>query len=313
MGISINHIFNRIRWATAEKKRFFSACCSNFKYDFPLLFNLNKTIIINSWIDIQRGEIKPRNFGDDLNYYLFSQINDGFVRFFNCSFLSLFKRKNYLCIGSTIHHGNRHSIVWGAGCISHDGPIPALKKVLAVRGPMTRELLIQKGINCPQIYGDPALLLPFFYKPNKKPNKNIGIVLNAADEFAFDYNRFDNNYSYISMTNYYKWEDVIDKITGCKLILSSSLHGLIIADAYNIPNLWVSVDNNKNVIGGFFKYLDYFSSVDRHQNKPIEINEILESGIDKYLGLIEKPMIHIKPLLNSCPFKLQKQNDNIRL
>ena len=42
-----------------------------------------------------------------------------------------------------------------------------------------------------------------------------------------------------------------------KAIVSSSLHGLICSDAYNIPNLWL---DEYKLIEGDFKFKDYFVS-----------------------------------------------------
>lgn len=308
MSFSLIHIFNKLKFDIRKRIQIFSARCSNFKFDFPLLFKLKETTIINSWVDYRNGILYNRNLGDDLNYYLLNIISNDHIRFKDCSFLSIIKRTNYLCIGSVIHHGNKNSIVWGAGCISQDGHIPKLKSVLAVRGPKTRECLISAGINCPKIYGDPVLLLPLIYRPTINKSNKIGIVLNMADESSFDLitTNTEDPFIKISVSKYSEWREVIDKIAECKLIISSSLHGLIIADAYNIPNIWVSVNGNNNVIGGDFKYLDYLESVKRHQLKPIDIEELMNNGVDKYLYLIDKPEIDLRPLLDKCPLKIDK-------
>ena len=61
-----------------------------------------------------------------------------------------------------------------------------------------------------------------------------------------------------------KWENVIDAIVSCKSVVSSSLHGLICSDAYNIPNLWIDEFELKE---GDFKFKDYFSSKTDHIQK----------------------------------------------
>ena len=52
--------------------------------------------------------------------------------------------------------------------------------------------------------------------------------------------------------------DVIADISRCRGILSSSLHGLIVADAMGIPNRRLLLANE--LCGGDFKYEDYYSS-----------------------------------------------------
>ena len=60
---------------------------------------------------------------------------------------------------------------------------------------------------------------------------------------------------------------VINDILSCEKTISSSLHGLIVSDAYNIPNKWVKFNDKIN--GDDTKYYDYFKSVKR-----VDINYI---------------------------------------
>ena len=109
-------------------------------------------------------------------------------------------------------------------------------------------------------------------------------------------------------------EFFIDEIVSSKYILSTSLHGLIIAHAYGIPALWIK----KGHIGSSeFKFHDYFSSV----NIPLyegftNIEEILsndeniehlfQQNINK--SQINAPLCDIQQtLLKAAPFKLRRE------
>ena len=64
-------------------------------------------------------------------------------------------------------------------------------------------------------------------------------------------------------------EQFVDELVSCEMIFSSSLHGLIIADAYNIPNRRVIFGNK--LIGGDFKFNDYEES-----KKAIDLEELIK-------------------------------------
>ena len=58
------------------------------------------------------------------------------------------------------------------------------QKIYSVRGPKTREILLENHIDCPPNYGDPALLLPMFYHPSISKKYEFGFIPNEATSEA---------------------------------------------------------------------------------------------------------------------------------
>lgn len=298
------------------------------------LYFFRHAIIVNAWIDDHTWiGINHRNWGDDINYYFIKDLsNRPVVSLFNFRLARRFRFKNYLCIGSLLGYPgyvNERTIVWGAGSF---GEIKGISPnhICSVRGELTHDILISKGIKSPERFGDPALLLPLFYKPKahtsfhpsrertiqrqsipklEESKYRLGIIPHVVDLQHPIIKEIKEKYSdkilVIDLEHYKKWTDVIDQICSCKCILSSSLHGLIVSDAYGIPNCWIELSGK--VLGGHFKYLDYGSSVMRTLTQPILIKNIE----DIQLGEIEcgkwtRPEINIKDIMDCCPFRIRK-------
>lgn len=246
-------------------------------YIYCLIASKGNYIVLNSWIQQYMSGVIKRNYGDELSYYLIKELTGKHVvNYYDIPRLK--KKENILFIGSLVEHFvTPDTVIWGSGAlIGGSEPLRAIpKKVLAVRGKFTRDYLLNNGVDCPEVYGDPALLLPYVYKPNVNKKFKIGIIPHHSDIESDLISRIANQASgevrIINFVDYHDWKTVIDEICECEYIISSSLHGLIIADAYNIPNLWIKLSDK--LLGGEFKFLDYFSGVNRSTKQPFVITK----------------------------------------
>jgi hypothetical protein len=189
------------------------------------------------------------NFGDILTPYILDHYN---IKY---EMVPKPEQGNAMCIGSIIHKAIDNMIVLGSGCMHSKHQLNPNADYRFVRGPLTRQRVLECGGTCPSIYGDPALLLPEFCSESKK-EYDVGIVPHYVDH-ADIVERYPN-YKVIELTN----NDpiaVAKEITKCRSIISTSLHGIIAAHAYGIPAAWVKYSNKLK--GNDIKFRDYYSSV----------------------------------------------------
>ena len=90
--------------------------------------------------------------------------------------------EKYIVLGSIISYADNQTVIWGSGSMSEthipDG-IP--RDICAVRGPLTRQVLREQNISCPEVYGDPSLLYPMFYNPEIDKQYKLGIIPHYID------------------------------------------------------------------------------------------------------------------------------------
>jgi pyruvyltransferase len=180
-----------------------------------------------------------------------------------------------LCIGSELASGvvlQENDVIFGYGAkLEKPIDIPKGVEILSVRGPLTRELI--NIDNVPEIYGDPAILMPLIYSAGSAVCKyRIGIIPHYVDKPLFNHLLLSDDTILIDINQ--SPYDVIQQILSCDIILSTSLHGAIVAEAYGKKVVWLQASNK---IGGFiFKWLDYLVSTGRPDN----IQPVIYDGVE---------------------------------
>lgn len=223
----------------------------------------------------------PGNFGDllgpvILRHYGYRVEHGGLgsARLFSC--------------GSVAKLATPGSVVLGSGVISSYNDVDPTAHWIWVRGPLTRHRVLASGGQCPEIYGDPALLMPRIVAPSPRQYFDLGIVPHYVD-YEFVKSQYPDH-RVINVLNQDP-RKVVRAVTECRKIISSSLHGLIVAQAYGIPAAWVRFSDN--LAGDGVKFQDYYQSVGLGTQQPSsmeqpefllgefddsEINQILTQG-----------------------------------
>lgn len=266
-------------------------------------------------------DLRSRNWGDAIGRFLHRAISGRKPRL-----IPMFRessRPHFLTVGSTLRMCDGNSIVWGSGFLCDDDGLGLLHwgqarneclrppmRVLAVRGPLTREKLRCMGVACPSVFGDPVLLMPKLYKPPRRAKYRLGIVPHWTERGLPVVQKLQREegvkvidivFSRFSRSDYAVYFRFIDDICSCEKVLSSSLHGIVTADAYGVPAHWIKLADKRGYED--FKYRDYFATVGRTGFEAIAVTEDTT-----YKRLIETfPAYNLKlsvsALWDSCPFR----------
>ncbi|WP_158683967.1 polysaccharide pyruvyl transferase family protein [Pseudoalteromonas sp. T1lg10] len=243
--------------------------------------------------------VRENNFGDILNPVLAQYITSKKILHVN----PLYYNKKYIsAIGSICGRANKNAIIWGSGFISEHTEIrEAPYKICAVRGIKTAEKYLSLGIEPPAVFGDPALLISRYYKPKIEKKYKIGVIPHYVD-YSTSFIKKCIASSGVKVINLINSNPltVIDEIMQCEIILSSSLHGLIVPEAYGIKTKWIKL--SENVIGGDFKFQDHYQTLGLINEEAIRVNDSDDVfSLSKY-AFKKDININLDFLLKSSPF-----------
>jgi pyruvyltransferase len=240
---------------------------------------------------VSRRFLKPVfNFGDQLGPLIVSLMLERMgIR--ACSS----PRQRLLTVGSIMHLAQPGDVVWGSGRNGRD-PDSAHSTdgldIRAVRGPRTREWLLGRGVNCPPVFGDPALLLPML-RPDlvtlsKRKLHKVTFVSHIDDLLVPKL----RGMHYFSPSG--DVEEILRGLVQSELVVATSMHPVIVAEAFGVPARSIV-----NTSEPEFKFADYFLSTGRpNYARALSIAEAL------ILGGERAPEIDLEPLVDAFPYGL---------
>lgn len=243
----------------------------------------------------RRRWVYGQNFGDYLSFVIVGELLNRSKAF------PLRVRKaeqKLLALGSVMHFANTGDVVWGTG-VNGKMPLDRHKfddlDVRMVRGPLTRDFLKDQGVSVPgDVYGDPAILLPYLFpKLKAKPVSGKVIVLPNFNELDQIRPLISSGFNLVSPVGY--WRDIVKQILSSELVLTSSLHGLIIAEVFNVPVRFVAPCGGETL----FKYDDYLQGTGRQMK--VQPQSFLQ-GIHQDMGVtFSPPIINVEGMIGKFP------------
>ncbi len=246
-------------------------------------------------------KINVKNFGDDLNPLLIKKITGKDVVWRNPKAQNIFQlyySQINFAIGSILHFATNNCNIWGSGLIDSNSEFPIKANYVAIRGPQTYRILKNAGCKVNDIFGDPAILLPRFFELTPQKKYALGIIPHYTEiDNIIASNKFNSDeIKLINLQN--DCIEIIKDIASCQMILSSSLHGIIVAMSYGIPVLRITISDN--IYGDGIKYNDFYESIGikEHTNYKIDMEGTSIKELIGLFGKNQKEMYMANDLMN---------------
>lgn len=241
--------------------------------------------------------------------------------------------------GSILHNFSGGEVhVWGSGISPVHNPntrektgfqLPYDTSIIpyAVRGPHTKSVLMEAGLKFGRFgtaYGDPVWLTRRFYNPSIEKKYELGIIIHLTETDGREvdagalkiprYNIPESIGSQIKVINTLTQvsskglQDKIDEILSCKRLVSTSFHGLLLAELYGIPCMFIQ-NQEKSI---------YSARVDLNNPDKIDTRVLdfyLSAGLKKRLmaGLPKNKIVDWEVVINGIdkmysPFEFSDDN-----
>jgi pyruvyltransferase len=197
---------------------------------------------------------------------------------------------------------SRRVDVWGTGAIQAHAPRRGRHRYHALRGPLTAGLLLGHTV---AVLGDPGLLAPRLLPDRALPKRHaLGIVPHYKDARLRCIAELSAHFGGAPVIDVFEAPvRVIERIAACHVIVSSSLHGLVVAEALGIPAVWLVASGQ--VRGAGWKFRDYYGAFGVIDPRPFSAAELLGSSLADLEAAAPRPAVSasVDALAASFPFR----------
>ncbi len=249
---------------------------------------------------------KVKNFGDLLTPYLLREL--GIV-----PVLTSVEDADLVGVGSLVQHlpSDYGGTLWGCGLIMDRAyPLPAAT-CLALRGELTRDRLGSPQVDA---LGDPGLLV-------SERVRRVGICHDVG--LVPHYAHRDDPRLAGLVTGHGSGVTVIDvqarpqtvarRIASCRVIVTTSLHGLVVADSFGIPAVWLRL--SKSLYGGDFKYRDHETVARPSRTRGLDLEEVdsLSSAMTAAVPADETSVTRARERLTAAARRIPEVTEHVVL
>ncbi len=204
------------------------------------------------------------NFGDDINPTFFGMVSGQCTRF-----ASDRRLPHLLGAGSILERATPTSVVCGSGLLqSPQRRVTPQPTLVAVRGERSLEAFAPRG---DVFLGDPIVLVDAWATRGERRHR-FGLVPHVRS--VSRWRQRNTRGLHLIDPGLPPWQ-VVEEIGACETVLSQSLHGLIVADALGVPNVWIAP--SRDMVGDRFKFDDYFSTLDVAKECVPESRDVFET------------------------------------
>lgn len=221
-----------------------------------------------------RDDSTQRNFGDYLSPLLVEMLAEKPVVY------APVHKADMMAIGSILPRESkarrfflpRRLHIWGAGTDAPGLSFSARHHYHALRGVKSLEQVA--GVRGTPALGDPGLLAEHWWAGRPKPEKRyrVGLIPHYVDQNNPQVQAAAKLEGVCLIDVFWPVEDVLRAIQSCDFILSSSMHGLIVADSFSVPNRRLRL--SAGLISDF-KFVDYYSAFSLSEPEPLSAQALV--------------------------------------